>query len=62
VLGGFKTKGTLTPQNKHLAVLSRFNHPQVLERRETFTGAKQQDGQVSIIELFLKVVSRLAIQ
>jgi hypothetical protein len=62
VLGGFKAEGALTPQNKHFTVLSCFNYPQVLERRESYSGAKQRDGQVSIIQLFMKVEARLAFQ
>jgi len=62
VLGGLKAKGALPPQNKHFTVLSCFNYPQVLEGRESCSGAKQRDGQVSIIQLFLKVEARLGVQ
>jgi len=62
VLGGFKAEGAPTPQNKHFTDLSCFNYSQVRQGRESCSGAKQRDGQVSIIQLFLKVEARLVFQ
>jgi len=40
VLGGFKAEEALTPQHKHFTDLSCFNYSQVLEGRESCSGAK----------------------
>jgi hypothetical protein len=40
VLGGFRAEGILTPQDKHFTDLSCFNYSQVLDGRESCSGAK----------------------